>query len=138
MIQIREAGNEDVDAIAQLKVELDEYHKKYSIWPPECDIDEARQGTEKHLKKDDTKIFVADTGLELAGYASAMVYERETVHPDYARIGMIHILYVKPEYWRQGIGTEMMKVQTAKMNLLQKWHYTVLLNNMKKYRIRIL
>jgi GNAT superfamily N-acetyltransferase len=104
-VKVRRAKPSDLEALARMKFELDAFHSKLPIWPPECDMDEARRGMKKHLADRRNPIFiaVAPSG-ELAGFASTDVSERETVHRDYRRVGTIVLMFVKGEWRGRGAG----------------------------------
>ena len=57
--KIRFARKTDIEGIARLKFEGDKYHSQFDLWPPECDMTEARNTIKKYLIDKHSKIFVA-------------------------------------------------------------------------------
>ena len=104
-VKIRHAHLQDLEALAQLKYELDLYHKNMPIWPPECDMREARRTMKTLLKDRRHAIFVAESSnKEIVGIVTTRVLRRKTLHPEYRRVGEIGILHVQEASRRQGVG----------------------------------
>jgi len=104
-VRIRRGHLRDGEPLARLKYELDLHHRKMSIWPPECDMNEARKTVKEMLKDRRNAVFVAEClTKEIIGIVNARLVKRETVHSEYGKVGEIGIIYVKDAYRRRGIG----------------------------------
>jgi len=93
-----------------LKFRGDEYHSQFDLWPPECEMGEARQVIRKHLGNRKSKIFVAVDGTgHINGFVLIHLKKRDTRHADYKHVGEIGLIYVQPEHRRKGIGTRLVR-----------------------------
>ncbi len=108
--RIRFARKADLEYIAELKFRGDEYHSQFDLWPPECEMGEARRTMRKHLGNRKSKIFVAVDGSgHINGFVLIHLKKRDTRHADYKHVGEIGLIYVKQDYWRKGIGTRLVR-----------------------------
>lgn len=104
-VKVRRARLQDLKTLAQLKYELDLYHKDMPIWPPECDMKEARRTVRALLKDRKHVVFVAESSnKEIVGTVTARVLMRKTLHPEYRKVGEIGVICVEEAYRHQGIG----------------------------------
>lgn len=114
---IRQAQEEDVDAIAGLWVELVAYHSALDDNMPQPAPDGFRRYAyriRQNLLMFTGKVLVAEDGDELVGYLSGAIVDLLPDVFEDERGGFLADIYVKPSYRSQGIGQ-------ALVNAFKEW-----------------
>ena len=138
MLHIRKARLEDIDALAKLYDDLNDYLAannnypgwKKGVYPVKEDV--------LHFYESDT-LYVAEVNEAFAG-AIALTHEPEKepengqwlLQADYSEIFVIHILAVHPSYIRQGVAAALLQFaeETARKQVIKSIRLDVYHNNL--------
>lgn len=110
-LALRTATVDDLDSLIELWWESGYYHQNLdSRFRYASDAENAtREYMSNQIQSEDACFWVTQINDDIIGYIEAMVTERPPIHVN-RRIGYIESLYVKPEYRRKGIGTDLWKL----------------------------
>lgn len=115
-LQIRNATPDDADTIAQLHVDTwqagyrgllaDEFLDTLSVASREMQWNEILKDPPPR-----SQVFVAEDGDDIVGFASCGACEDEDLYQ--FDVGEIQAVYISPDRWREGIGTELLREAVA-------------------------